>query len=294
MLRLAVATAEETFERMQEPLAERGIEASHVQSRGRTIDLDHSPYDAFDVGFVYPPREIEGAVVDAHLDVPWVNDSAAVLRSRNKAAVLARLSGAGIPTPATVLVSHETDETDLVATFDRFDPPVVVKPTSTTRGLGIAKIHDLDSFLGMLDYVDLVHDFRATGDKSFLVQEFVPDARDLRVMVLDGEYAGAVERRQRGDDASSAPASDSDGWKHNVHRGAEAVGIDLEPDLQALAERVATELDVPYLGVDLLVTDDRVLVSETAARPTIDDVAKYEDGFWDRLAALIRRTADTE
>ncbi len=34
-------------------------------------------------------------------------------------------------------------------------------------------------------------------------------------------------------------------------------------------------------------------VSETAARPTIDDPAKYEPGFYDRLAALIRETAES-
>ena len=51
-------------------------------------------------------------------------------------------------------------------------------------------------------------------------------------------------------------------------------------------------LDIDYLGVDLLVTDDRAVVNETNARPTIDSATKYEDGFWDTLAALIRATAD--
>jgi len=40
--------------------------------------------------------------------------------------------------------------------------------------------------------------------------------------------------------------------------------------------------------VDLLVTDDRAVVNETNARPTIDSATKYEPGFWDDLAALIR------
>jgi len=286
MLRLAVATAEETFERLRDPLAERGIDASHVRSRGRTIPLDRSPYEQFDVGFVYPPRIVEGDVVDAHLDVPWVNGRDAVLRSRNKANVLSRLGQADVPVPETTLVSHQADETDLAAAFESFEAPVVVKPTSATRGVGIAKAHDYDSFLGLVDYLDLVHDYRATGDKSFLVQEFVPDARDVRVMVVDGEYAGAVERER----AEDCGPSDG-GWKQNVHRGATAVRIDLDPEHRALAERVAETLDIAYLGVDLLISGDRTLVSETAARPTIDDVSKYEDGFWDRLGALIEHTA---
>jgi ribosomal protein S6--L-glutamate ligase len=34
------------------------------------------------------------------------------------------------------------------------------------------------------------------------------------------------------------------------------------------------------------------VVNETNARPTVDAATKYEPGFYDRLAALVRRTAD--
>jgi ribosomal protein S6--L-glutamate ligase len=285
MLRLAVATDAETYERMGDPLAARDIRAEYVETAERTVPLGASPWDEFDAGFVYPSRLMEGAVADAHLAVPWVNDRAAILRSRNKADVLARLARADVPVPKTVMVSNPVDEADLVAAFERFDPPVVVKPNSTTRGTGVAKAADLDTFLGVVDYLDLVHDFEATGDKSFLLQEYLPGATDYRVMVLDGEYVGAVERRLP-EEALAAGQ-----WKHNVHRGAVAERVDLDPDLRALAERAADVLDIPFLGVDLLVTDDRAVVNETNARPTIDDAEKYEDGFWDDLADLIRRTA---
>jgi len=157
----------------------------------------------------------------------------------------------------------------------------VVKPNSTTRGVGVTKVHDADSLSGVTDYLELVHDYRATGDKSYLVQEFLPDAADYRAMVLDGEVVGAVQRE--------AP----DGWKHNVHRGASADGVELPPELRDLALDAAAALDVDFLGVDLLVTDDRAVVNETNARPTIDDEAKYESGFYDRLAALVERTAES-
>jgi ribosomal protein S6--L-glutamate ligase len=227
---------------------------------------------------------MEGGVLDALLDVPWVNDREAVLTSRNKAGVLAQLERAGVPVPESVLVSNPADESTLLDAFDRLDPPVVVKPNSTTRGVGVAKVGDADSYLGVTDYLDLVHDYRATGDKSFLVQEFVPDATDYRAMVVDGECVGGVERRIP-DDAGS------DRWKHNVHRGAEATGVDLPADLRDLAERTADALGIDFLGVDLLVTDDRAVVNETNARPTIDAETKYDEGFYDRLAALIVATA---
>ncbi|WP_338727174.1 RimK family alpha-L-glutamate ligase [Haladaptatus sp. DJG-WS-42] len=282
MLRLAVATNKETYDRLQTPLEKRGITVEHVKTRERTISLTE-PWDGFDVGFVYPTRIMEGGVADALLDVPWVNDREAILTSRNKAGVIAALARKGLPVPETTMVSNPTERGDIEAVFEAFETPVVVKPNSTTRGTGVVKVHDADSFLGVSDYLSLIHDYRATGDKSFLVQEYVEDARDYRVMVLDGEYVGAVERRLPGD---------SNHWKHNVHRGAKATGVDLPDHLKELAEQTATALDIPLLGVDLLVTDDRAVINETNARPTIDDPEKYVPGFYDRLAGVIRETAE--
>lgn len=288
MLRLAVATNAETLARIRDPLAERGIEAVHLPTTERAQPLSEPLVEGrFDAGFVYPPRLMEGGVADALLGVPWVNDRESILRSRNKAGALARLERAGIPTPESVYVSNPADESELQAAFDRFEPPVVIKPNSTTRGVGIAKAHDLDSFLGICEYLSVIHDYRATGDRSFIVQEFLPDARDFRAMVIDGKYAGAVERRLPNAERAAGR------WKHNVHRGATAAGVELSPEQRRLAVETARELDIAWLGVDILVSGDRAVVNETNARPTVDSATKYESGFYDRLASLIQRTADT-
>jgi ribosomal protein S6--L-glutamate ligase len=281
-IRLAVATNAETLARIRQPLANRDIHAEHVPVSERTLPLDGS-LGEFDAGFVFPSRLMEGGVADAMLDVPWVNSREDILRSRNKAGALARLSAADVPTPKSVLVSNPVNDDDLEAVWAQFDAPVVVKPNSTTRGTGIAKVSDFDSLLGVTDYLDLVHDYRATGDRSYLIQEYLPDARDYRVMTIDGEYVGAVERRLPEDALAEGQ------WKHNVHRGAEATGVDLDPELRELAERAARALDIDWLGVDVLVTEEGAVVNETNARPTVDTATKYESDFYDRLAALIRR-----
>ena len=285
MLRLAVTSRAETFDRLGDPLADRGIEVAHLAAEGRTIDLSTPPSDRFDVGFVFPSRTQAGAALSALHDLPWVNGRAAVLTSRNKGGVLATLGAAGLPVPKTTMVSTPVDADAVAAAAADLSWPVVVKPNSTTRGTGVTKATDLDSLLGVVDYLDLVHDYRATGDKTFLLQEYLPDARDYRVMVVDGAYAGAVERHIPDD-------RDAGRWKHNVHRGATATGVDLPADLRALAERAAAALDVPYLGVDLLVTEERAVVAETNARPTVDAATKYVPDFYDRLAGLIGRAAE--
>jgi ribosomal protein S6--L-glutamate ligase len=286
MLRLAVTTDAETLERISGPLSERGIEARYVPTSERAQPLSESLTEGnFDAGFVFPSRLMEGGVADAMLDVPWVNGREAILRSRNKAGALTRLDRAGVPTPESVYVSNPARESELRAAFERFNPPVVVKPNSTTRGVGIAKVGDLDSFFGVCDYLSLVHDYRATGDRSFLLQEYLPEARDYRAMVIAGEYVGAVERRLPDTERTAGR------WKHNVHRGAVAEGVTLPEALQELAEDTAEALEIDYLGVDILVSGDRTVVNETNARPTVDAATKYESEFYDRLADLIRRTA---
>lgn len=285
MLRLAVANKTETFERIQEPLAARDIEVAHLPYHERTEDLQHPAHGPgdFDVGFVFPGREIEGGVVAAATNIPWINDREAVLTSRNKAEVILRLNRAGLPTPRTVFVSNPVEEEEILKAMQKLDFPIVIKPNSTTRGIGVAKVDDIDSLFGVIDYLNLVHDYRATGDKTYLLQEFQPDARDLRVMVLDGTYAGAVER-------TFPDELSEDRWKHNVHRGAIAEGVELDEDLRQIAEEAATALKIPLLGVDLLDGPERTVVNETNARPTVDAASKYTSDFYDRFAELVRST----
>jgi len=290
MLRLAVSTSSETFYRIREPLADRGIEIGHLQAKERLIQLTgREPVDPtaeFDVGFVYPGRLMEGAAIDAVHDLPWVNSRESVLTSRNKGGVIAALDAANLPVPESVMLSNPVDESVVTDAVGDLSFPVVIKPNSATRGVGVAKAADMDSLLGIVDYLNLIHDFRSTGDKSYLIQEYLPDARDYRVMVVDGDCVGAVERR--------LPEKLADGrWKHNVHRGAEATGIELPAEHQQLAEQVAEVLGISYLGVDLLETPDRLVVNETNARPTVDAATKYDEDFYDRLATLINRTANT-
>jgi len=287
MLRLAVTTAAETLDRMRDPLAARDIAVEHLDATGRVVDPAEPPARDFDAGFVYPARLMAGGVVDGRHGIPWVNGRDAVATSRNKAGVLAALSRAGLPVPDTRVVSNPVADDDVAAAVSDLEFPVVVKPNSATRGTGVAKVHDLDSLLGVTDYADLVHDFRATGDRSYLLQEYLPAARDYRLMVVDGDVVGGVERRR------SDSSREEGGWKHNVHRGASAVAADVDDDLRALAVETAGTLGIDYLGVDILVSEGRAVVSETNARPTIDD-AKYDGGFWDRLADLIRRTVETK
>ena len=291
MIELAVITHEETFDRMKDPLKDRGIMARYIEAYGRQIPIskgDLSDFQNVDVGFVYPSRLMEGGVIDALLEVPWVNGAESVLLSRNKGRVLAILDKNGFDIPATIMISNPIGEEELLDAYEKIQKPIVIKPNSATRGLGIALVDDVDSFEGIVDYIKLIQNREETGDRSFLVQEYIPDAKDYRVMVIDGEYAGAVERRFRDEDVKGKK------WKKNVHRDAIAVKKEMPELIKKMAEEVATLLKIRYVGIDILLNEDRVVINETNARPTIDKEDKYLPDFYDKLSRLIKSVGNEE
>ena len=276
-LRLGVATQGPTYERMQAPLAAAEITVVPLDSAGVTLSLSEPEVPAFDVGFVYPPRFGTAAVIDAVRAVPWVNDRATVARSRNKAATLAALADE-VAVPPTVIAAAPRDREAVAAAAAELGYPLVVKPTMATQGIGVTRVTDRDALEGVLDYLDAIHAFPPTGEKSVLLQAYLPEATDIRVMVIDGTAVGAVERH-------------GPGWKHNVHRGAAVRSVPVDGEIATVAETVAQTLAIDYVGVDLLVSEGVVYCSETNARPTIDDPALYERDIFARLVRLIRRVA---
>ena len=276
-LRLGVATQGPTFERLQAPLAAADITVVPIDSAGVTLAVTEPELPAFDVGFVYPPRFGTAAVIDAVRSVPWVNDRATVARSRNKAATLAALADV-VPTPPTVIAAAPRDREAVAAAAAELGYPLVLKPTMATQGIGVTRVADRDALEGVLDYLDAIHTFPPTGEKSVLLQAYLPEATDIRVMVIDGTAVGAVERH-------------GPGWKHNVHRGAAVRSVPVEGEVAAVAETVARTLGIDYVGVDLLESEGVMYCSETNARPTIDDPALYEADIFERLIRLIRRVA---
>ncbi|MFW6448557.1 MAG: ATP-grasp domain-containing protein [Halobacteriota archaeon] len=280
---LAVASDGPTRRRLRRNLPAHGIAVHDLEVEGYVADLSRVAADrsaAYDVGYIFPPRIVEGAVLEVALELPWVNDRQAILTTRNKAASLTILRRAGIPIPRTVHVSAPADAEAVREAFRSFDGPVVLKPNTTTRGVGHVRLTDEDSLRGVVDYLELIHSYPATADRSFLLQAFVPDARDLRLTLIEGTVAGAVERRR------------DDGWVKNVHRGATPVSVDPPPAVVEVAEAAAAVLDIDLLGLDVLLTDDGPLVLEVNGRPTIDRVERYPSTFYDRLASLIERVAE--
>jgi RimK family alpha-L-glutamate ligase len=171
----------------------------------------------------------------ADTGVRVVNSPRALERTIDKSWASALLARAGVPTPPTV--ACERHETAMEA-FDRLGGDVVVKPLFGAMGNGIVRIEDRD----------LAHRvFRALAlEKAvYYLQRTVapPGRRDLRVLVVGGGIAGAMERV-------------TDSWRANVAQGGRPRAAALGTDERELALRAAAALDVHVAGVDLLAGAD--------------------------------------
>ncbi len=277
-MKLLLTHGDDSNARIEDGLSSHGVDCVTFDAYGRVYLLERKDDvpDA-DVGLVYPSRLVEGGVLDALTGLTWINDVTDVLTTRNKARTVALLEREGIPVPETRLLSNPVSDDDVRAAFDAVGTPAVIKPNSASSGRGAVIAHDADTATGAADLFGVVHESSLVRDRTFVVQEYIEDARDYRVMVLDGDYVGAVERR--------AP-----GWKKNVNAGAEAHSVKPPEGVVSLAEDAARALGVEFCGVDVLSQEgtDLHVVNEVNARPTVDDADKYEPDFYAKFARLVR------
>ena len=179
--------------------------------------------------------------------VRCVNNPRALERTIDKSWSGAVLADAGLPTPPTIVCERYEDA---MRAFERLGGDVVIKPLFGAMGSGIVRV----------EHRDVAHRvFRALELERtvYYVQRTIAPAgrRDLRVLVVAGEIAGAMERV-------------TDSWRANVARGARPRAVALSEVEGSLALAAAAALEADVAGVDLLVTPDgQILVLEVNGIP---------------------------
>jgi RimK family alpha-L-glutamate ligase len=165
--------------------------------------------------------------------VRCIKSPRALERTIDKSWASAVLAGAGIPTPPTIVCERYEGA---MQAFERLGGDVVVKPLFGAMGNGIVRIEDRDVAHRVFRALELE---RAV----YYVQGTIAPVgrRDLRVLVVAGEVAGAMERA-------------TDSWRANIARGARPRAVALGEAEREVALAAAAALEADVAGVDLLVT----------------------------------------
>jgi 5-(carboxyamino)imidazole ribonucleotide synthase len=188
--------------------------------------------------------------------------SAALAHAQDKLVMRERLSASGAPCPAYAHLPASAAAPALEAFAQEHGWPLVLKATrGGYDGKGVWVVDDLG--VGTVELVD-----RLTGEGvDLMVEQHVPFRRELAALVARSPYGqGAaypiVETVQK------------DGICVEVISPAPGLSGDLAAEAQALALRIADELDVVgLLAVELFETDGGLLVNELAMRP-------HNSGHW--------------
>ncbi|MGD9866775.1 MAG: glutathione synthase [Hyphomicrobiales bacterium] len=225
----------------------------HLQARGHTLAVEDKPgahytlsdpriVDVGDFDVVHlrqdPPFDM-AYITTTHLleqihpETLVVNDPASVRNAPEKVFVLDFVD----LMPPTMVTRSLAD----VKAFREEYRDIIVKPLYGNGGASVFRLSPEDTNLG-----SLVELFQTVFREPFMVQQYRPEVRkgDKRIILVDGEIAGAINR---------VPAADE--TRSNMHVGGKPAAVELTRRDRDICERLGPELKkrgLIFVGIDVI------------------------------------------
>ena len=219
-----------------QPLIVRDQEGDHF-TLGETARVNLETFDVillrqdppFDLAYITTTHFLERI----HPRTLVVNNPASVRNAPEKVFVM---QFADLMPPT--LISRDKDE---INAFRAEQGDVVMKPLYGHGGAAVFRITPNDMNFGSL--YDM---FATTFREPWVIQRFLPEVKhgDKRIILVDGEFAGAVNRVPAADDLRS-----------NMVRGGAAQSTDLSPREREICERLGPALrerGLLFVGIDVI------------------------------------------
>jgi ribosomal protein S6--L-glutamate ligase len=185
-----------------------------------------------------------------------LNESVAIVRSRDKLRSLQLLSKHGIGLPVTAFAHDTRRAEELIQMVG--GAPVVIKLLEGTQGVGVVLGETHDSAKSVIQA------FRG-AKVDILVQEFIKEAEgaDIRCFVIGGKVAASMKRQgQEGE------------FRSNIHRGGTASRVKITPEERSTAVRAAKILGLNVCGVDMLRSNHGPVIMEVNSSPGFEGIEK--------------------
>jgi ribosomal protein S6--L-glutamate ligase len=160
-----------------------------------------------------------GLAVVNHFDmmnVPVINNSIPIARSRDKLRCLQLLAHFGIDIPRTVMAGDRSNVPKLIEEVGGL--PAIIKLIRGTQGVGVMIASTLAEVQTILDtFWDL--------GQEIVLQEFISESRgrDVRALVVGDRVVGAMRRRAKKGEFGRVPVEPAPRGRGEAHRPAEGV-----------------------------------------------------------------------
>ena len=188
------------------------------------------------------------------LDIYCLNDSDAILKSRDKLQTMQILSKYGVGIPQTAYANNNRYLDGLISKID--DTKFVVKPIKGSLGIGVILAETQNS---AKSFLEALYDLNG----EVIVQEYVKEASgsDIRIIVLGEKIIGAMKRQGKEGE-----------FRANVHRGGSSIEVDLDEEEKSVAITAAKILGLNFAGVDLLRSKTGPKVIEVNSSPGLEAI----------------------
>lgn len=157
--------------------------------------------------------------------------------SINKITDLMKLAMTGIAVPNT---RHSHDYNHFVSLAGELSYPIIIKPTSTGKGVGVTKIENEEE---LFDFTDKAIKEEKPA-KRFILQEFIPYTYDLRLLIIGNEVFCMRRIPRQGD------------FRANFSLGGVVEIFKPSVETVALARKALKAVGMSIGGVDVLTTED--------------------------------------
>lgn len=188
------------------------------------------------------------------MNVFVANTANAIGNSRDKLRALQILSRHDIGMAATLYVRQKRD---ILPAINRVGgAPVIIKLMQGTQGMGVILAETTKVAEAI---VEAMHGAK----QNVLIQKFVAESkgRDIRAFVVGDRVVAAMRRVAQGQE-----------FRSNVHLGAKAERVELEPAYAETAVRSARILGLRVAGVDMLETANGPQVIEVNSSPGLQGI----------------------
>ncbi len=245
------------FSRLQDSANSKGLQLSRGSLKDlhifvengilRVVDSltgkDLREFDSvyFELWYKAQPQSLVAAIYLNRHKIPFVSEELLSLIPMTKVGELGALSGHGVPIPNSFSSSNREIKS-IFKSHSPIDYPLVVKADDAYGGK--------DNYL-VSSYVELCEVLDQNKDKTFVVQEFIPNDFDYRCIVLGGEIKVVLKRQRSGG-----------GHLNNTSQGAEGTIC----EVSVLSEQMQSDVlqaarvtnRTSFAGVDLLVSNNGI------------------------------------
>lgn len=206
---------------------------------GRKLDTFKAV--SFELWLKSPQQALAVATYLDRKGIPFRGREALNVLCSTKIGELVRMSDTGLPLPRTFMSSHR----ETLKVFKRNPPinyPVIAKAADTFGG----KMNYL-----VKSYDELEQALKAHKDQFFVIQEFIPNDCDYRVLVMGGKIEFVMKRSRNDEDATHVNNTSAGGQGEFVP----VSELSAKMQADALAAAAAT-LRSDFAGVDLIVNNE--------------------------------------